>query len=536
MSKSEPARERIGRRSVIVGGASAGAIGALSLSGCHTMPAPASAATPPASHLPRLGALFALGVASGEPLPHSVVLWTRLAPDPLNGGGMAPAPVPVRWEIAEDEQFKRIRRRGTAIARAEWAHSVHVEVAGLDPGRWYWYRFAARGETSPVGRTRTAPAPGAAVDRLRFAAASCQDFQNGYYSAYRHMAREDLDFVLFLGDYIYEYAARPNRVRRHVGGDCTTLADYRNRYAQYRTDADLQAAHARFPWFAIPDDHEVQNDYAGDHSEKLTPRAAFLRQRAAAYRAYFEHMPLSPAMAPRGDHIPIFRRRRFGSLLDLFLLDERQYRTAQACPGPRHGGQVVGADTCAELRDPRRTMLGAAQERWLGRSLSHAQARWTAIGQQLLMASLIQPTREGNPGVWTDGWDGYPLARQRLIDRLVEARVPNPIILGGDIHSFWVTDIKRDFRDATSPTVASEFVATSISSSGVPQIIIDAGLKLPYVKFAASRWRGYLRCTVTPRAWQTDLQAVETIARPDAALTTLRRFVVEPGRPGPQAI
>ncbi len=517
------------RRTFLAAGAST-----LALAGCQSIPAIDPGPAEPASHRPQKGYLFALGVASGEAAADSVVLWTRLAPDPLAGGGMPASPVPVRWELAEDEAMRRIVRRGTAIARADWAHSLHVEVPGLAPERWYWYRFSALGEASPVGRTRTAPAASAAPSRIRFAVASCQDFQNGYYSAYRHMAREQLDYVLHLGDYIYEYAGRPLRVRRHAGGETVTLADYRNRYAQYRTDPDLQAAHAAFPWLTVPDDHEVENDYADGESEKRTPRADFLRRRAAAYRAYYEHMPMRPAMAPRGTNFALYRRRSFGNLVDLFLLDGRQFRSDQACPGPRWGGQVVNPAACAELADPRRTMLGAAQERWLFQGSARSRGRWTVLGQQLLMSSMLQPTQDGDPGVWTDGWDGYPVARRRLADHLVAAKVPNPVVLGGDIHSFWVADMKRDYRDARSPTVASEFVATSISSSGVPQSVVDAGLKLPYIKLAEARWRGYIRCTVTPQAWRSDLMTVDGIARPEAKLATLKSFVVEPGRPGPQ--
>lgn len=522
-------RALLGRRNFLAGGA-----GALALAGCQSVPTIDPGPAEPASHRPRRGYLFALGVASGEPAPDSVVLWTRLAPDPLNGGGMPPAPVPVRWEIAEDEAMRRVVRRGQVTARAEWAHAVHVEARGLAPDRWYWYRFSARGEASPIGRTRTAPPVSAALAQLRFAVASCQDFQNGYYSAYRHMAQEPLDFVLHLGDYIYEYGARAGRTRQHRGGETMTLADYRNRYAQYRTDPDLQAAHAAFPWLAVWDDHEVENDYADDQSEKRTPREEFLRRRAAAYRAYFEHMPLRPALAPRGPDLPLYRRRGFGDLVDLFLLDGRQYRGDQACPGPRWGGQVVELAKCPELADPSRTMLGAAQERWLFQGTARSRGRWTVLGQQLLMSSLIQPTPTGELGVWSDGWDGYPAARRRLADHLLAARVPNPVVLGGDIHSFWVADVKQDFRDSRSPTVASEFVATSISSAGVPQSITDAGMKMAHIKLAEARWRGYLRCTVTPRFWRTDLRTVDSIAAPEARLATFRSFAVEAGRAGPE--
>ena len=278
----------------------------------------------------------------------------------------------------------------------------------------------------------------------------------------------------------------------------------------------------------------MENDYANAHSEKQTPAAEFLKRRSAAYRAYYEHMPLPPSMAPRGTALPLYRRRAYGDLADLFLLDGRQYRTDQACPGPRFGGQVVDPTKCAELVDPRRTMLGGIQERWLAQGLAQNRGRWTVIGQQMLFSSLVQPMRDGTPGVWTEGWDGYPLARKRITDRLVAAKTPNPVILGGDIHSFWVTDVKTDYVDARAPVVASEFVATSISSSRVPQILIDAGLKLDHVGYADSRFHGYLRCTVTPRQWRTDLQTVDTVARPDAKLATLKSYVVESGRPGPK--
>jgi len=520
----------IPRREFLRAGSMA-ALAGLGMAGCQsTTTAHAELAT----HRPKKGYLFALGVASGEPTPDSVVLWTRLAPDPLEGGGMPPQDVRVAWEIAEDESMKRVVRRGNALATAAWAHSVHVEVRGLAPGRWYWYRFIFRDEASPVGRTRTMPAAGTMPDTLRFAAVSCQDFQNGYYAAYRHLARESLDLVLHLGDYIYEYPGRDGRTRKHVGDETVTLADYRNRHAQYRTDPDLQAAHAAFPWMVIWDDHEVENDYANAHSEKQTPAAEFLKRRAAAYRAYYEHMPLPPSMAPRGIALPLYRRRAFGGLVDLFLLDGRQYRSDQACPGPRYGGQVIDPTKCAELADPRRTMLGAAQERWLGQGLARSRGRWTVIGQQMLFSSLVQPMRDGTLGVWSEGWDGYPLARKRITDRLAAAKTPNPVILGGDIHSYWVTDVKTDYRDPRAPTVASEFVATSISSSRVPQILIDAGLKLDHVRYADSRFHGYLRFTVTPGLWRTDLQTVDSVASPEAKLATLKSFVVESGRPGPK--
>lgn len=513
----------MGRRSVLLTGAAAAVIAGGRFEA-------AQAAAPPTAAPERR--LFSLGVASGEPLPDSVVLWTRLAPLPLEGGGMPPAPVTVRWELAEDEGMRRIVRRGQAVARREWAHSVHVEVAGLLPGRWYWYRFNAQGEASPIGKTRTAPAPGAQVDLLRFAFASCQDYESGHYGAYRQMAQEEHDFVLFLGDYIYEYAARANRVRAHRGGEAVTLDDYRNRYALYRTDPSLQAAHAAAPWLAVPDDHDVENDYADFHSEKRTPPGEFLRRRAAAYRAYYEHMPLRPAMAPQGASLQFYRRRGWGALADLFITDGRQYRSDQACPGPRWGGQVVSLARCKALADPRRSMFGAAQERWLAAGTARSQATWTVFGQQMMLASLVQPTADGEDGAWTDGWDGYAPARQRLVDHVAAARLRNPVFVAGDIHSYWVNDIRGDFRDPRAPTVASEFVCTAISSTGLPQSIIDAGLKLPHIKYADTRFRGYVACTVTPKLWRSDLRVTADVTKPDSPVSTLRSFVVEAGMPG----
>jgi alkaline phosphatase D len=480
--------------------------------------------------------VFLLGIASGEPAPDGAVLWTRLAPDPLHGGGMGPEDVPVRWELAADDRFGRIVRSGTAIASHRLAHSVHLELAGLEPARPYWYRFHALGETSPVGRTRTAPRPQDRPAQLRFAVASCQHYEHGYYTAYRHMAREDLDLVLHLGDYIYENGVsnHPLAVRRHLGRETRTLAEYRNRYALYKSDPDLQAAHAAFPWLAVWDDHEVENDYAGAVSEERSEPTAFLKRRAAAYQAYFEHMPLSPRMAPRGADATIYRRRSFGNLVDLLLLDCRQYRSPQACRGPqRWGGQVIGLD-CPELRDRQRVILGPVQERWLSAQLAASRANWTVLGQQMLMASLIQPTASGEPGVWSDGWDGYPEARRRLLAQMEQHSDRNFVALGGDIHSFWSTELRTDFTSSRARAVGSEFVATSISSRGIPSSITDAAKRMPHIRFAEGRYRGYLRCTVLPSAWIADFAAVDSVRSRDASLRTLARFAVERGRPGPQ--
>jgi alkaline phosphatase D len=257
---------------------------------------------------------LSLGVASGTPLPAGVVLWTRLAPDPLDGGGLGPESIPVRWEVAHDEQFAQLARSGTVDAVAADAHSVHVEVTGLEPDRWYFFRFMAGDEVSPTGRTRTAPAATATLDRLRFAFASCHNFEQGFYAAHRHAAdaaEEDPDLVVFLGDYIYESTSSTPLARSHVGGEARTLAEYRTRHAQYKTDSDLQRLHAAAPWLVTWDDHEVDNNYARNRSENLDPQ--FMRRRADAYRAYFEHMPLPATARPSGSAMVLRARFDMGT-------------------------------------------------------------------------------------------------------------------------------------------------------------------------------------------------------------------------------
>ncbi|MBX9696375.1 MAG: alkaline phosphatase D family protein, partial [Cyanobacteria bacterium] len=301
---------------------------------------------------------FKLGVASGSPLANSVILWTRLAPDPLKGGGLDPEPVEVKWEIANDEGFHKIVKSGTAVASPTYGHSVHVEANGLEPGRWYWYRFFAGDAVSPVGHTRTAP-DRESLDPFRFTYASCQMYEQGYFTSHRYMAEEDLDLVIFLGDYIYEQSWGENDIRKHEGGEPYTLEQYRNRYACYRSDADLQLCHARFPWIVTWDDHEVDNDYANDRAEDLEKN--FLQRRAAAYQAFYEHMPLPDSCAPHNNVMKIYGTYDFGRLMRLHLLDDRQYRDYQISPKPNRGGSNIVKD-CAERKDPKRTLLGWEQE------------------------------------------------------------------------------------------------------------------------------------------------------------------------------
>ena len=480
---------------------------------------------------------FTLGVASGYPLPTGVVLWTRLAPAPLQpGGGMSSHDVVgVEWEVATDERMSQVVQKGTVAATPEWAHSVHVEVEGLEPGRWYWYRFRAGGEASPIGRTRTAPAVNATVERLRFAFASCQQYEQGYFGAYHRMLADDLDLMVFMGDYIYESSWGRDHVRKHGAPEPHTLEDYRVRHAVYKTDADLQAAHAACPWIVTWDDHEVSNDYADDRSQFAHPREWYLQRRAGAYKAYYEHMPLRRQMVPLGPQMRLYHAVPFGSLVQFHMVDDRQYRSHQPCAAPGRGGSAVVGEDCAERLDPRLTMLGEVQERWLETGLDRSRARWNVIGQQTLMAQLDRKLGAGQQ-FWTDGWDGYPAARRRLLDYLGKRKPANPVVIGGDVHMFWVTDLKPDFDDARSPVVASEIVGTSITSQNArKQEDVDALMgDNPHIRFANPTRRGYVRVEVTPQRMQADLRAMRSVTQPRAAVDTLASFVVEDGRPGAQ--
>jgi alkaline phosphatase D len=388
---------------------------------------------------------------------------------------------------------------------------------------------------SPVGRTRTAAGPSARPERLRFAFASCQHYEQGHFGAYRHMLADELDLLVFLGDYIYESSWGVQHVRKHNAGEPFTLEDYRARYALYRGDPDLRAAHAAFPWIATWDDHEVENDYAGDRSQRNDPPEWFRARRAAAYQAYYEHMPLPRAMVPFGSQLKLYTRLGFGSLASFFVLDERQYRTPQACPRLGRGGSTtVDVAACAELADPRRSLLGLEQEQWLDAGLASTRARWTIIAQQTPIAQFDQLPGEGRRA-WTDGWDGYPASRVRLFDSLVQHRTPNPVAIGGDVHTFYVSDLKRDFESHDAPVIASEFVGSSITSQSWPQSQVERFLPdNPHVKLADSRPRGYARVELTAKRCLVDLRAMDNVQSRDAGCRTLATFAVEDGRPGPQ--
>ena len=476
---------------------------------------------------------FTLGVASGYPTPGGVVLWTRLAPEPMQpDGGMPQVVVPVRFEVAEDQRFRRITAKGLSYATPDWAHSVHVEVDGLQPDRWYWYRFLVGDATSPVGRTRTTPGLGVVPPRLRFAFASCQQYEQGYYAAYRHMLADELDLIVHLGDYIYESSWGTNHVRKHEGPEPVTVTDYRARFARYKTDPDLQAAHASCPWLVVWDDHEVENDYANASSENDDEPRWFLERRAAAYKVYYEHMPLRRTMVPFGPDMRIYTRVPFGGLAEFNLLDDRQYRTRQPCPLPGRAGSNP-IENCVERLNSEATLLGARQERWLEAGLGASKARWNVLAQQTLMAQEDRKLGAGQI-FFSDGWDGYPAARRRLLDFLAQAKPANPVVIGGDVHSFWVNDLKPDFDAADSPVVATEFVGTSISSQPPPEDLIQTAKKEGdgHIHFATGLHRGYVRMEITPTLLKADLRALTDVRKPDSACETLSSWLVEDGRPG----
>lgn len=475
---------------------------------------------------------FRLGVASGDPVADGVVLWTRLAPDPLQGGGMPNEDVRVEWQVASDEKMTRVVRKGAATASHDWGHAVHVEVSGLQPDRTYWYQFKVGNETSPVGRTRTAPAADAMLDRLRFAFASCQHYEYGYYNALRHMADEDLHAVVHLGDYIYEGGVSKNRPRQHNSAEIISLEDYRNRYALYRSDADLQAAHAAFPWIVTWDDHEFDNNYADLISEEPNIAAeAFAKRRADAYQAYFEHMPLRRSALPQGPMMQLYRHVDYGRLARFSVLDTRQYRTDQPCGDHNR-------PPCDGVYDPEATLLGPSQEKWLCEGLTSSPARWNILAQQVMMARVDRTPGEA-VAYSMDQWAGYEVGRKRLLKFLDDHRVSNPVVLTGDIHTNWVNDLKVDFDDLDSPTVATEFVGTSITSGGdgAPKRDDTDGVLAdnPFVRFYNAE-RGYVRCELTPDSWQTDFRVVPVVSRPESPCLTRASFVLENGRPGAQAM
>ncbi|MEV6119472.1 alkaline phosphatase D family protein [Streptomyces sp. NPDC052077] len=480
---------------------------------------------------------FTLGVASGDPLPDSVLLWTRLAPAPFQADSGLPARrVTVDWELALDEGFRRVVRRGRATAHPEFHHAVHVEAGRLAPGRVYYYRFRAGRHTSPVGRTRTAPAARSLPSALTVGLVSCQRYDQGHFTAYRHLAREDLDLVLHLGDYLYEYAVNDSGgARAYPAGtlpalfrrETVTLEDYRLRYALYKSDPDLRAAHAAHPFVVTWDDHETENNYAGDVSEDEVPAEEFLLRRAAAYRAYWENMPLRRPQLPRGPALTLHRRLHWGRLAQFDVLDTRQYRSDQAYGD---GWQYPGP----ESEDPSRTLTGAAQERWLINGWHRSDALWNVVPQQVTFARRYNATTLPSK-VSMDSWDGYPASRDRVLAGARAAGVENLMVLTGDVHVHYGFDIKRDFDDPDSRTVGTEIVTSSITSGGDGSARPSNWKTLmaanPHLRFF-NGLRGYATVALGREVARTDFRTVSHVTTPGAPLTTAASFVTEAGDPG----
>ena len=467
---------------------------------------------------------FSLGIASGDPAPDGFVIWTRLAPDPGDAhGGMSPDSMPVAWEVANDRGFTSVVAKGETPARAELAHSVHVEVAGLTPDNPYFYRFTAGGERSVTGRARTLPLPTAAPSSLRFAMAGCQDYQSGYFTAYRHMADEDLAFVFHYGDYIYEYGPDTPAVRQHSSPLISSLDDYRRRYAQYKADTDLQRAHAAHPFFVTFDDHEVRNNWAGDvdDDDGTPPPEVFRMRRQSAFQAWYEHMPVRRRQMPNGAALQLYRRARYGNLASFDFLDTRQYRTNQPCGD---GYRVA----CADVTSPKAHMISPQEEAWLNRNLQRRDGRWNIVAQQVMMMSLDRRWESENAPrklLNLDSWAGYEAQRQRLLTRI--RGLNNVVVLTGDEH----TNYAGLLHDRDDP-VAVEFVGTSISSDGDGQDIPGWGPKFmannPQLKFINNQ-RGFLTCDVTRDEWRTNFMVLDRVSSRDGKLSKRATFAVGHG-------
>jgi alkaline phosphatase D len=486
----------------------------------------------------RMGDPFSLGVASGSPRLDGFVIWTRLAPEPLSPdpttpGGMTGGPVEVAYEIATDESMRSVVRRGRALAEPEFAWSMHVEIAGLKPGRPYWYRFICGEAVSRIGRAMTT---GPATNALKFGFVSCAHYEHGYFSAYRHLADEHPDVVMFLGDYIYEYVDRKGAtVRTHSDGvDASDLRTFRNRYAQYRLDPDLQRLHAEVPALVTWDDHEVQNDYAADVSPTFEDKATFLARRQAAYRAFYEHMPLRQSVSlSRDGSVRVYDSFQLGELAEIYLLDGRQYRSPQACYAPPdHGGaHPETAASCPELFDHGRTMLGAQQEKWLFDRFRTSRARWNVIAQDVLMATFARRGQRGDYSYWTDDWNGYPADRARLLEHIRHSRLTNPVVLSGDAHTFWANDLRLT-ADLGAPVLATEFLTTSVSANPPPPNAFRPFLPdNPSIRYFEDKFRGYVCADLAPDALTVKYRALSDVRDPRATVSTLKTFAVENGRP-----
>ncbi|TVU63979.1 alkaline phosphatase [Paenarthrobacter nitroguajacolicus] len=527
--------ENISRRSLISAGLGAGLVAGVSAALPGTAVAVSTADDAGLRTDP-----FTLGVASGEPWPDGFVIWTRLAVNPVaeDGlGGMPSRNVAVAWEVAEDPAMRRVVARGVEHARIEAAHSVHVELRGLRPGREYFYRFRTGRHVSEVGRTLTSPAPGETPAALAMAFASCAQYEHGYFTAYKRLAEDHPDLVLHLGDYLYEYKKDSYVIgggnpRDHEGPETVSLAGYRQRHAQYKADAELQAAHAIAPWLVVWDDHEVDNNWADDIPENTDAGQQndttehFRQRRAAAFQAYYENMPLRPSSVPAGFDMKIYRTIQWGQLANFHMMDTRQYRDDQlAGDGWRKN--------VAERLDENRTITGAEQERWLLDGFKNSTQRWDILGQQVFFAERDRDKAPGIDDVSMDGWDGYAASRRRITQGWVDAKVRNAVVLTGDVHRHWATDLKVDYKDPESRVVGSELVCSSITSTGDGSgSTTDPTMAWnPHLKFYNDN-RGYVNTRITKDALTADFRVLDYVTTPGAPVRTKKSFTINDGVPG----
>ncbi|TCO23505.1 alkaline phosphatase D [Kribbella steppae] len=475
---------------------------------------------------------FTLGVASGEPTSTGIVLWTRLAIDPIaedGSGGMPQRAFEVQWELAADPRFSRVVQRGTTAAEPRWGHSVHLEVDGLEPAREYWYRFRAFGHVSPTARTRTLPPPNS-DEPCRAITVSCSHYEGGYFEAYRHAAEERPDVVLALGDYIYEGAGVAGRFRVHPGSTCLTLGDYRRRHALYKAEPQTQQLHHTAPWLVTWDDHEIQDNWAGLYPRDGVPTDAWRLRRAAAIQAYWENMPLRPsALRPDGE-LQLFRRFDWGRTATFHVLDTRQYRDLQA---HNDGGRTWWFADGPVQADPSRTILGDRQESWLLNGFQGRADAWHLMAQGVFFAK-----RDNTAGpqtiVGSDGWDGYQADRNTLVQGWQDAGVDNAVVLTGDVHLHFANELKADFRDPDSATVGVELVTTSVSTNGDGSDTVNGGPTVlaenPHIKYIQNR-RGYVSMSITKHELTADFKVLQYVTRLNQPISTGRRYVVPAGAP-----
>ena len=489
--------------------------------------------TPSASAAPKNHASpFTLGIASGDPTPTGIVLWTRLALDPLaedGVGAMGSKKVMVHWQISEDPQMHRVVRAGTEAALPQFGFAVHAEVEGLRPGREYYFRFRTGRHESRIGRTRTLPAA-ESRESLRAIAVSCSHWEGGHFTAYHHAAQERPDVVLALGDYIYEGKEGTSTIRRHVGGTCLTLADYRRRYAQYKTDPNLQELHAAAPWIVSWDDHEIQDNWAGLFPKDGVPSDAWTARKAAGMRAFWENMPLRRSRIPHDTSLPLHRRFRWGRVADLHVLDTRQFRDLQAC---HNGGKNWWFTDCAAMADPSRTILGAEQKRWLIDGFDRTEAAWQVLQQGVFFARRDSKVGPGET-LSSDAWDGYSADRDAMRDAWA-ARGLDATVLTGDVHVHFANEIKADFRDVSSPTVGTELVTSSITSGGDGSEEAGGQANVlkenPHIKFINNR-RGYVSVDWHMDRMDARYMTVPFVEKVGAPIEVKRAFSVPRGQQG----